>query len=95
MISFTSTLSGSPIAYAAARATASAGAERVDPQLRRLLDLRHPEVGPLTLAVQTFDVRAAPGQQLVVYHAEAGSSSSRALTLLGSLEATRAAVSPA
>ena len=91
MISFTSTPSGSPIAYAAA----SAGAERVDPQLRRLLDLRHPEVGPLTLAVQTFDVRAAPGQQLVVYHAEAGSSSSRALTLLGALEATRAAVSPA
>jgi transcriptional regulator with XRE-family HTH domain len=58
-------------------------------------NLRHPDVGPLTLAMQTFDVRAAPGQQLVVYHAEAGSSSARALTLLGTLEATRAAVSPA
>ena len=30
----------------------------------------HPEVGPLTLQSQTFDVRSAPGQELVVYHAE-------------------------
>ncbi|MEU7486915.1 helix-turn-helix transcriptional regulator [Streptomyces sp. NPDC042319] len=48
----------------------------------------HRDVGPLTLTMQTFDVRAAPGQELVVYHAEPASPSSEALTLLGSLTAT-------
>jgi hypothetical protein len=38
--------------------------------------------------MQTFDVRSAPGQELVVYHAEPASPSSEALTLLGSLAAT-------
>ncbi|WP_156757088.1 helix-turn-helix domain-containing protein [Actinokineospora pegani] len=50
----------------------------------------HPEVGPLDLRVHTFDVRAAPGQQLVVYHAEPGSPSAQGLALLGTLAATRA-----
>lgn len=49
--------------------------------------LHHRDVGPLTLTMQTFDVRAAPGQELVVYHAEPGSADSRALTLLGPLAA--------
>jgi transcriptional regulator with XRE-family HTH domain len=48
----------------------------------------HPEVGPLTLTVQTFDVRSAPGQELVVYHAEPGSPSADAVRLLGTLAAT-------
>jgi MmyB-like transcription regulator ligand binding domain len=48
---------------------------------------RHGEVGPLTLTMQTFDVRSSPGQELVVYHAEPGSSSSESLALLGSLTA--------
>ncbi|MFJ5675757.1 helix-turn-helix domain-containing protein [Streptomyces sp. NPDC093097] len=48
----------------------------------------HHDVGPLTLTMQTFDVRAAPGQELVVYHAEPASPSSEALALLGSLAAT-------
>ncbi|MGW5739012.1 MULTISPECIES: helix-turn-helix domain-containing protein [Streptomyces] len=48
----------------------------------------HRGIGPLTLTMQTFDVRAAPGQELVVYHAEPASSSSEALALLGSLAAT-------
>ncbi|MFD7540460.1 helix-turn-helix transcriptional regulator [Streptomyces sp. NPDC059819] len=49
----------------------------------------HPEVGALSLTYHAFDVREAPGQQLVVYHAEPGSSSAHALTLLGSVHATR------
>lgn len=48
----------------------------------------HPDVGELTLRMQTFDVRSAPGQQLVVYHAEPGTASAQALHLLGSLAAT-------
>ncbi|WP_405056727.1 helix-turn-helix transcriptional regulator [Kribbella sp. NBC_01505] len=48
----------------------------------------HPEVGPLELTFQTFDVRGAAGQQLVIYHAEPGSSSAQALALLGTLNAT-------
>ncbi|MEV0622711.1 helix-turn-helix transcriptional regulator [Nonomuraea sp. NPDC050404] len=49
----------------------------------------HPDVGPLTLTYQAFDVRDTPGQQLVIYHAEPGSASARALDLLGSIHATR------
>lgn len=51
---------------------------------------RHPEVGPMTLRMQAFDVRATPGQQLVVYHAEPGSASAEALRLMATLVATHA-----
>lgn len=49
---------------------------------------RHHDVADLTLLTQTFDVRSAPGQQLVIYQAEPGSASAQALTLLGTLAAT-------
>ncbi|MFI5858267.1 helix-turn-helix transcriptional regulator [Streptomyces parvulus] len=54
----------------------------------------HPEVGALDLIYQAFDVRAAPGQQLVVYQAEPGSPSAHALDLLGSLHAGHARPGP-
>ncbi|MFG2893198.1 helix-turn-helix transcriptional regulator [Streptomyces sp. NPDC048248] len=50
--------------------------------------LLHPDVGPLALTYQAFDVREAPGQQLVIYQAEPGSPSAQAMGLLGSLHAT-------
>ncbi len=50
---------------------------------------RHPDVGDLTLRMNAFDVKAAPGQELIVYHAEPGSTSADALRLLGTLAATR------
>ncbi|MFI2279436.1 helix-turn-helix transcriptional regulator [Nocardia beijingensis] len=46
---------------------------------------RNPMVGNLTLSYETFSVNGAPGQMLIAYHAEPGSSSERSLALLGSL----------
>lgn len=51
---------------------------------------RHPTVGSLTLQMQTFAVRSAPGQELVVYQADPGSPSADAVRLLGSLAASEA-----
>lgn len=51
-------------------------------------ELLHPDVGRLDLTYQTFDVRGAQGQQLVIYHAAPGSSGAQALSLLGSFHAT-------
>lgn len=49
----------------------------------------HPEVGLLELRREKLAVPEAPGQLLVVHHAERGSPSARALGLLGSIAATR------
>ncbi|MFD9722693.1 helix-turn-helix transcriptional regulator [Streptomyces sp. NPDC059072] len=48
----------------------------------------HPDVGALHLTYHAFDIREAPGRQLIVYHAAPGSPSSEALRLLGSVHAT-------
>lgn len=48
----------------------------------------HADAGELTLTMQAFDVRSAPGQELVVYHAEPNSPSAEALSLLCSWAAT-------
>ncbi|GIJ79025.1 Helix-turn-helix domain-containing protein [Micromonospora phaseoli] len=49
---------------------------------------RHGAVGELTLSYHAFDVRDAPGQQLIVYRAEPHSRSAEALRLLGTLAAS-------
>lgn len=51
--------------------------------------LVHHDVGPMTLTMLGFDVRSAPGQQLVVYQAEAGTPSADAISLLGTLASAR------
>ncbi|MFJ5546262.1 helix-turn-helix transcriptional regulator [Streptomyces sp. NPDC093225] len=48
----------------------------------------HPDVGALYLTYHAFDVRDAPGQQLIVYHADPAGPSAEALRLLGSVHAT-------
>ena len=65
--------------------------DRNDARGKRLESKRfhHSEVGDLTLHMNAFDVRAAPGQELIVYSAVPGSATADALTLLGTLTATR------
>jgi len=48
----------------------------------------HPSVGRIELTYQTFEVRDAPGQQLLVGTPAIGSASADALALLGTLHAT-------
>lgn len=49
----------------------------------------HPDIGRFTLEFNSFDVRGAPGQQLIVYRAEPGSVSDSALRLLATIAVTR------
>ncbi|WP_051178620.1 helix-turn-helix domain-containing protein [Nocardia concava] len=44
---------------------------------------RHPELGALALTYETFDVRGAAGQRLMVYRAEPGSATAAALAGAG------------
>ncbi|WEB38035.1 helix-turn-helix transcriptional regulator [Streptomyces yunnanensis] len=48
----------------------------------------HRLVGDLTLGFETFSVNSAPGQHLVVYRAEPGSTAEQSLALLGSFALT-------
>jgi len=48
---------------------------------------QHPAVGRVELSYQTFDVHDAPGQQLLVGTAAAGSRSAESLALLGAMAA--------
>lgn len=65
------------------------GRGRVRGKTQETKTFRHRVVGEVTLAYHAFDVRSAPGQQLVVYQAEPGSASDHALRLLGMLSATQ------
>ena len=84
-------LSAGSTAFAALWSAHDVGVKRRDAKL-----LQHPQVGRLRLAFETFDVRSAPGQQLVVYQAEPGSRSADALDRLAGLadEAAPAAAAP-
>jgi transcriptional regulator with XRE-family HTH domain len=75
-------LEASSPAFAELWARHDVGAKR-----RETKRLDHPHVGRLELTYETFDVRSAPGQQLVVYQAEPGSRSAQGLALLGPLAA--------
>jgi hypothetical protein len=46
--------------------------------------MRHPEVGELPLRREKLPVGDSGGQLLVIYHAEPGSASARALSVLAS-----------
>lgn len=59
--------------------------EEVRGKTQEAKSFRHPSVGDLRLEYNAFDVRSAPGQQLVVYQAPARSSAADKLQLLGSL----------
>lgn len=50
----------------------------------------HPLVGELALSYETFTVNGAPGQTLVIYHAEPGSDAEQSLVLLAGLSVDRA-----
>lgn len=65
--------------------------QRHEARPKRLASKRfhHREVGPLTLRIHAFDVTSAPGQELIVYHADPGTAHAEALALLGTIAATR------
>ena len=50
------------------------GEDRVRGKVPQHKHFEHADVGRVALTMQAFDVRASPGRELVVYHAEAGSS---------------------
>ena len=57
--------------------------QQVGAKTREAKWFEHPQVGRLQLSYEALSVNAAPGQELLVYHAEPGTDSSVALALLG------------
>lgn len=60
---------------------------RQDVQIRQgtPIAMHHPQVGELTVHCEKLAISGAPGQTLVLYHAEPGTSSAEKLTLLAAL----------
>lgn len=67
-----------------------------DARIARLREktFQHSHVGLLSLRMETFDVRSAPGQELLVYHAEPGTRSAEALGRLARQAAQAAPTGP-
>lgn len=63
--------------------------QKADALARAFKVFVHPEAGRIELTYESFDVRAAPGQELLVGSAEPGSRSAQALTYLASMAAPR------
>jgi transcriptional regulator with XRE-family HTH domain len=59
-----------------------------------LVQLDHPQVGELTLSREKLAVGGAPGQLLVIYHAQPGTSSAEKLAVLGSLANSTSTTAP-
>ncbi|MCF6522072.1 helix-turn-helix domain-containing protein [Streptomyces sp. JJ36] len=55
-------------------------------------ELHHPLAGPLTLSYEALRLPADPGQELIVYHAEPGSTSAGALRWLAERDAEQPGV---
>jgi transcriptional regulator with XRE-family HTH domain len=53
----------------------------------------HRDAGDLTLVYESFTVNSAPGQQLMIFQAEPGSRTEKALAMLGTLSSLNAVVS--
>lgn len=60
---------------------------RQDVQVRQGMPIRmlHPQAGELTVYCEKLDISGAPGQTLVIYHTQPGSSSAEKMTLLARL----------
>jgi transcriptional regulator with XRE-family HTH domain len=59
-----------------------------------LVQLDHPQVGELTLSREKLAVGGAPGQLLVIYHAQPGTSSAEKLAVLASLANSTSTATP-
>lgn len=57
--------------------------------------MQHPQVGELTVWCEKLVISGAPGQTLVLYHAELGTSSAEKITLLAALADTAGPAVPA
>ena len=56
--------------------------DHCDTKTAEVKHLRHVLVGPLALRFENLNVASAPGQHLVVHHADPGSPEERALAVL-------------